>query len=344
MLSWTRLAILHLYLFLSVIHLSAQSTSIPAFVYHRFGDDRFPSTNIKLQQFEAHLKYLKENDYEVLTLSQALERLRKRNKFPKSAVLTVDDGYLTFYQNAMPLLKKYGFTATLFVNTETVGGADFMDWSQLQEVKEAGIEIGNHSNNHAYFLNGNQAAFESDLELSETEFSTHLNEVPKVYAYPYGEWNIEMATHLEKKGYLGVVAQNSGILYKEAPQYHLPRFPMSESYAKLEDFVSKLKTLPLRVLKYEPISTGYMGTVTKPRINMEFQENNLNLEQLQCFVQGADCKKSIQIVKDGLVKLNVRPDRDLNRRRTLFTITVPDKEGKWHWFSYLWVIPSIAEN
>jgi len=344
MLSSTRPTIFFLLLFLSISHLQAQSTSIPAFVYHRFGDDRFPSTNITLEQFEAHLKYLKENDYQVITLSDALERLKKRNKFPKTAVLTVDDGYLTFYQNAMPLLKKYGFTATLFVNTETVGGTDFMDWSQLHEVQEAGIEIGNHSNNHAYFLNGNQVEFENDLELSETEFSTHLNEIPKVYAYPYGEWNIEMATHLEEKGYLGAVAQNSGILYKEAPQFHLPRFPMSESYARLEDFVSKLKTLPLRVLKYEPVSSGYMGTENKPRINIDFEEGNLKLEQLQCFVQGADCKKSIQIVKDGLVKLNVRPDRDLTRRRTLFTITVPDKEGKWHWFSYLWVIPPIAEN
>ncbi|WP_420386409.1 polysaccharide deacetylase family protein [Roseivirga sp.] len=339
---WTR-SLTCLTLLLIAATLTAQESSISTFVYHRFGDDRFPSTNIKLEQFEAHLKYLKENDYQVVTLSEALKRLQKRKRFPKTAVLTVDDGYLTFYQNAIPLLQQYGFTATVFVNTETVGGSDFMDWKQLQEVQELGIEIGNHSHSHAYFLNTSQEEFESDLELSETEFSTHLGRVPVVYAYPYGEWNPEMAAHLEAKGYLGAVAQNSGILYKEAPQFHLPRFPMSETYARLEDFVSKLKTLPLRVEKYEPVSSGYMGSTEKPRVNLEFKESNLKLEQLQCFIQGADCQKSIQIVKDGQVKLNVRPDRDLKRRRTLFTITVPDADGHWHWFSYLWVIPSIEE-
>lgn len=323
--------------------LTAQTNSIATFVYHRFGDDRFPSTNIKLEQFEAHLKYLKQNEYQVITLSEALQRLKKKNNFPKTAVLTVDDGYKTFYKNAIPLLKKYGFTATLFVNTETVGGSDYMDWNQIKEAEKAGIEIGNHSHSHAYFLSGTHQQFIDDLNLSESQFEANLGKKPLLYAYPYGEWNIQMANHLESKGYLGGIAQNSGILYAEAPQFQLPRFPMSEAYAKLEDFVGKLKALPIRVTKYEPISRGYMGSESQPRLNMEFDESNLRLDQMQCFIQGADCKKSIQVVRDGLVKLNVRPDRDLKRRRTLFTITVPDKEGKWHWFSFLWVIPSIKE-
>jgi len=323
--------------------LLAQTSSIATFVYHRFGDDRFPSTNIKLAQFEAHLKYLKDNDYQVITLSEAIERVKKRNRFPKTAVLTVDDGYKTFYKNAIPLLKKYGFTATLFVNTETVGGSDYMDWNEIKEVEQAGIEIGNHSHSHAYFLNGNHNQFLEDLKTSEAQFEANLGEKPILFAYPYGEWNIEMAEHLKNEGYLGAAAQNSGLLYKEIPVFNLPRFPMSEAYAKLEDFVGKLKALPIEVTKYEPISSGYMGSESLPRLNMEFQESNLRLDQLQCFIQGAECKKSMQVVKDGVVKLNVRPDRDLKRRRTLFTITVPDTDGKWHWFSCLWVIPSIKE-
>ena len=342
--SRTRLTLLFLLFVFQSFLAFAQESSISTFVYHRFGDDRFPSTNIKLEQFEAHLKYLKDNDYEVLTLSEGLKRLKNRNRFPKTAILTIDDGYKSFYENAIPLLKKYGFPATLFVNTETIGAGDFMDWPELKVAQEAGVEIGNHSHNHAYFLNHVISEFEADLITSELAFEANLGKIPTVFAYPYGEWSPQMAELLQRKGYIGAVAQNSGILYKEAPQFHLPRFPMSEAYAKLEDFVTKLKTLPLRVTKYEPISTGYLGTETKPRVNLEFQENNLKLDQLQCFVQGADCKKSIQVVKDGLVKLSIRPDRDLNRRRTLMTITVPDREGKWHWFSYLWVIPSIPEN
>lgn len=337
MLSKTRRTLL-LFLFTSAFTLSAQVSSISTFVYHRFGDDRFPSTNIKLEQFEAHLNYLKDNGYEVVTLSEALKRL-DRNSFAKTAVLTVDDGYKTFFENGLPLLKKYGFTATLFVNTETIGGSDYMDWEQIKSAQKAGIEIGNHSHSHAYFLNGSQQEFEDDLATSEELFTDNLGQKPHVYAYPYGEWNMEMAEALESKGYEGAVAQNSGVLYQAAPRFHLPRFPMSETYAKLEDFVSKLKTLPLRISESEANAINE----AKPSINLEFQQENLKIDQLQCFVQGANCQKSIQVAEDGRVKLNVAPDKALKRRRTLFTITVPDNDGKWHWFSYLWVIPSIKE-
>lgn len=88
-----------------------QENSISCFVYHRFGDDRYPSTNITLPQFETHLKYLQETDYQTLTLSEALSLMERKNKFPKAAVLTIDDDFSSVYQNAPPLLKKYGFTA-----------------------------------------------------------------------------------------------------------------------------------------------------------------------------------------------------------------------------------------
>ncbi|HEY9117034.1 MAG TPA: polysaccharide deacetylase family protein [Roseivirga sp.] len=316
----------------------AQESSINAFVYHRFGDDRFPSTNIKLEQFEAHLKYLKDNDFEVIILSKALERLNQ-SSYPKTAVLTVDDGYKTFFENALPLLKQYGFSATLFVNTETVGTSDFMSWDELKSAENAGIEIGNHSHAHPYFLNKGSVSFQEDLATSEAIFKEHLGKIPKVYAFPYGEWNDEMANQLQDKGYLGAVAQNSGVMYAGSSLFHLPRFPMSEAYADLDGFVNKLKTLPLKITKMEESAIKEAN----PSINLEFQQKNLKIDQLQCFVQGAECQKSLQLAAEGIVKLNVRPDRDLKRRRTLFTITVPDNNGKWHWFSYSWVIPSINE-
>ena len=137
--------------FFIAVELTAQS--VPVFVYHRFGDDRYPATNISLDVFEAHLAYLAENDFSALTLSDALSKMDAGNLPEKPVVLTVDDGYLTFYENAMPLLKKYDMPATLFVNTAYVGGGDFMNWKQLEEARKAGVEIGNHSHNHPHFLN-----------------------------------------------------------------------------------------------------------------------------------------------------------------------------------------------
>src|SRR5690606_10790893 len=100
---------------------------VVCFVYHRFGDDRFPSTNISLQDFEAHLAYLKENEYQVLSFSDAIAYLHSDAPVKKTAVITIDDGYKSFYNHALPLLTRFNIPATLFINTETVGGNDYMD-------------------------------------------------------------------------------------------------------------------------------------------------------------------------------------------------------------------------
>ena len=116
-----------------------QQANTSAFVYHRFGDDRYPSTNIDLDKFEAQLKYLRDNGYRVLTLSEAMSSLNSQSRAAKVAVISIDDAYNSFYANGWPLLKKYGFPATLYVNTETVGAGDFLGWQEIREVKEAGI-------------------------------------------------------------------------------------------------------------------------------------------------------------------------------------------------------------
>ncbi|NCB43338.1 MAG: chitin deacetylase, partial [Clostridia bacterium] len=97
----------------STIALEAQSFDIPVFAYHRFGDSRYPSTNITLSVFESQLQYLADNHYTGLTLGAAVAKWKAGKALPdKAAILTIDDGYLSFYENGWPLLKKYGFSAT----------------------------------------------------------------------------------------------------------------------------------------------------------------------------------------------------------------------------------------
>ena len=105
----------------------------------------FPS-----QIFEQQMKYLKENGYRVITLSQLYGFLQYQHAVPKnSVVITLDDGYRSVYDTAYPILKKYGFTATLFVYTDFVGmGKSAMTWDQLRDMKADGFEIGSHSLSH----------------------------------------------------------------------------------------------------------------------------------------------------------------------------------------------------
>ena len=321
---------------------------VVSLVYHRFGDDRFPSTNISLSTFEEHLKYLKQAGFESVTFSKAIQKLNSDSITSKIVAITIDDGYSTFYKNGLPLLKKYGFKATLFVNTSTIGGADYMTWEEIKSAQDQGIEIGNHSDTHPYFLDVSARTrlsfFKQEVERCQTLMMEKLGKKPKVFAYPYGEVDSGMKSILKEMGFIGAAAQNSGIIHAQSDFFQTPRFPMSESFGGISQFKEKVEMKALEVISAEAVSTGYNGSIDKPRINLEFKEEGLFLESMQCFVQGSKCSKSIQIQRDGLVKMALRPQTSLTARRTLFTITIPDNKGNWHWYSYLWVIPKTEND
>lgn len=326
---------------------SAALKIVPTFVYHRFGDDRYPSTNISNDAFEAHLKHLKENGYSSLTFSESIDYLQSRKKSRKVVCLTIDDGYKSFIENGLPLLKSYGFTATVFINTATVGSPDYLDWEQLKTLQEAGIEIGNHSDSHAYFLSDtldtDRQEFGADLIKSQALMESKLGTVPTAFAFPYGEFDEQMKIVAKSMGFKGAAGQSSGVHNASGDFYQVPRFPMSARYAQLGSFIEKLGMLPLVVDEVKVISTGYSGTKDNPRIIFKFKESDLRVEQLQCFVQGKRCSKSLRVLKDQVVQLSVKSKQDLTSRRSLYTITVPDRDGKWHWYSYTWIIPAIKD-
>lgn len=317
--------------------IAAGERSFVCMVYHRFGDDRYPSTNISIPAFRVHLQYLKSNNFDVMTLSEAVKYLQNAGENNKVAVITVDDGYTSFITGALPLLKEFGFPATLFVNTETVGSGSYLNWDQLRLVKEAGIEIGNHSHSHPYFLNLPQfeqtKIFRKELVKAQTLLKEHLDVVPVVFAYPYGEYSLEMKDVVNEMGFLGAAAQNSGVMHNKGDYYAIPRFPMADAYAAVEDFAEKLNMKPLQVQE-DPVSV-VVGTKDPPVLKLTFKSDSLAHERLQCFVQGGAC--SLKILKKEPLQIHVQSTTPLSRRRTLYTITVPSKNGGWHWYSHLWV-------
>ncbi|WP_268124447.1 polysaccharide deacetylase family protein [Roseivirga pacifica] len=310
----------------------AFQNGINTFVYHRFGDDRFPSTNIATAAFEAHLKHLKTEGYKLVTASEA-KALLAQEIDSKLAAITIDDGYKSFFKNGLPLLQKYGFTATLYINTETVGSADYMSWEEIKAAEKAGIEIGNHSHSHAYFLNKSNPpeAFETDLEHSIDLFKKHLGHSPKTFAFPYGEWQSEFTAILKSHDIQLAFAQNSGVAGKQSNLLALPRFPMNEHYGDLKDFKSKLSMKPLVASNLKTNTDS-----SSPEISFQLEANSIQTSQLQCFIQGNEC----ELTQSGN-NVTAKGKKALTARRTLFTFTAPDANGNWHWFSYLWIMPEV---
>lgn len=319
---------------------------INCFVYHRFGDDRYPSTNISLESFENHLRFLKENEYNVLTLKEAVRLLLgDENIPPKTVVLTVDDGYKSFITGGMPLLSKYGFKATVFINTIQVGYPDFLSWEEIQFLVGEGIEIGNHSHSHDYFANyqGSELieSFNNDLEISQELFVSNLGFAPEVYSYPYGEYTNKIKAELNKFGIKAAVGQNSGVISTISDIYALPRFPMTGNSSNLEKFIQKvnMRALPVKPVQvYDPI----VRNSNPPELIVQLLNPELiQTANLQCFVGGKrECQMSYNMEKS---LITVQSINTLVSRRTLYTITAPSakQSNVWYWYSWLWVIPEI---
>ena len=319
-----------------------EKKEVVTFVYHRFGDNRYPSTNISIKDFEAHLKYLKENEFKVYHFGQSIDYLQNPNieYSPKVACLTVDDGYQTFFTNALPLLQKYGFTATVFINSESVGGGSFMGWNQLKEIHELGMEIGNHSHSHAYFLNEQKdqqiEKFKQDVSKCQNNIEQRLGFKPEFFAYPYGEFNLEMKVVLKNLGFKSAAAQNSGVMYAD-DLFAMPRFPMAGPYTKLSAFIEKANMKALRV-KSKSNYSYLLTDENPPSLQFEMLSDSVDISRANCFISGG-CK-----LETDSLRITITADASLKSRRTLYKVTAPSKDGKnWYWFSHLWINTEVEE-
>jgi peptidoglycan/xylan/chitin deacetylase (PgdA/CDA1 family) len=326
-------------------NLTGNEKEVVCFIYHRFGDSRYPTTNVSVKDFELHLRYLLENDFQILTFSQAIAYLKSDQTSRKTAVITIDDGYKSFFVNAFPLLKQYNIPATLFINTKTVGGGDYMKWEDLKEVVRHKIEIGNHTHSHDYFLNlpasSRYITFKDEIALSQSIIKRHLELQPIVFSYPYGEFDIEMKEIVRQAGFVGAAAQNSGVMVSGSDIFQCPRFPMSESYSSRKQFAEKAAMHSLRVKDQSPESF-LLSETNPPPLTVTLTQRDLNLKELRCFVQGGECEIGVLETSDKGTTLFLRAQKPLStRRRTLYTLTVRDEDGQWYWFSHLWINPGI---
>lgn len=193
---------------------------VPILCYHRFADCCDSALCIPTDVFERQMRYLKDNGYRTITPEQLLAFLEYRQPLPRrSVMITVDDGYSSFYTVAYPILKKYGFTATLFIYTDFVGvSRSALSWRQLQALKADGFTIGSHTVMHSDLSkrgeNEDEAAYLSRLrrEIFESKavIDQRLNQDTFFFAYPYGRADATAMAMVRQAGYKMAVTVNRG--------------------------------------------------------------------------------------------------------------------------------------
>ncbi len=323
---------------------SYEISSAVVFMYHRFGDERYPSTNIKLEQFEQHLEYIEKNGFNIWPLSKVVRYIQEGKKLPlKTVVLTIDDAYITTYTNAYPRLKAKKFPFTVFISTNAVDSTskNYMNWEQMREMGKNGAEFANHSLSHAYLLiektetlkgwkNRVKMEIKGAQERLYEELGNSTNKNPKLFSYPFGEYDKNITKFLKGLGYVGIT-QTSGVVSSDSDLMALPRFAMAEAYADIEDFILKINTLPLPVESISP-SEPVISSNNPPLLNIKLKRV---VNNIQCYIANGD---KIDIEWISKTELKIQAKVPLIAPRDRYTCTAPAKEGRWYWHSNLWII------
>ncbi|MDX1453952.1 MAG: polysaccharide deacetylase family protein [Gammaproteobacteria bacterium] len=331
---------------LVVLFLAAPAQAGVVFMYHRFGESEYPSTNIRMEQFERQLEYLAENGYEVWPLPRLAAALEAGENIPDRVVaLTIDDAYASVHGKAWPLLRRYDFPFTVFVSTDMVdsGASDYMSWQQLRELHAAGVTLANHTATHDYLVRRKDAESEtawlrrvsSDIGKAQRRLQEELgkeaNESPRLFAWPYGEYSLALKDRVEKMGYLAF-GQHSGAVYPGADLQALPRFPVNERYGELDDFSLKAGTRGFPVQTVSPVDPVRNDAVA-PELRIRFGNSDARLGEMVCYF-GSERIEPEQVSPGEFV---VQAGGDLPMGRSRYNCTAPGPDGRYYWYSHLWI-------
>ncbi|AGK95298.1 polysaccharide deacetylase family protein [Clostridium pasteurianum] len=196
---------------------------IPVLMYHSIADNSMvtdtASKSIILppEAFKQQMQYLKDNGYTTLTLDELYNFLKNGKPVPeKSVVLTFDDAYEDNYTNAYPILKEFGFRATIFVIT---GGTDkigaYLTSAQLKEMDANGIDIQSHTVNHEELDKLSLKEQQETLVQSKQFLEKLLNKKVDYIAYPYGKYNNFTEQAAQNAGYTMAFTINNGWANKD---------------------------------------------------------------------------------------------------------------------------------
>ncbi len=208
-------------------------------MYHMFGGVREGQMRryaCAERDFERQMSLLSAGGYAVLNLEDVCEFIAGRPPFPeRSTAITMDDGFMDNYEIAAPILKRHGFSSTMFVVPGLVGktnewmrGKDdaprrLMGWKEIREIADHGIRIGSHTLSHADLTKLGPMDLEREVSNSKKEIEDRIGRPVSTFAYPFGLFNERVKEAVERAGYRAACTTNSGFNGPGEDRYALRR-------------------------------------------------------------------------------------------------------------------------
>tara|TARA_B100001029_G_scaffold177392_1_gene182014 strand:- start:991 stop:1998 length:1008 start_codon:yes stop_codon:yes gene_type:complete len=272
----------------------SDDTGTVSIMYHRFNESKYPSTNINMEIFKKQINLIKNENIDFINPKDFADNF-KIKKTKKNILLTIDDAFSSFYENAWPYLKKEKIPFILFVSTQPVGKYGYMSWEQIKEIeKEDFAFIGNHSHSHEYLINYSFNDFKNDIDNSIKIFNEKINYNPIFFSYPFGEYSLKQKKYIESK-FKYAFGQHSGVIDLNKDSYELPRFPINEKYGDLKRFKFIANLSPLEYKNLIPEDKYIINNENPPITIVEFFDEQKNLDNINCFSDEGDGWKKSQI-------------------------------------------------
>lgn len=202
---------------------------VPILMYHSISNDQATANlsglRVTKDNFDVQMKYLKDNGYYTLSMDEVNDFITKNKPIPeKSVALTFDDGYKDNYTNVYPVLKQYGFKATIFVIAGNIDkDSDYLTSAQLKEMQSNGVDI--ESGTYENLRLGNLTAAEQlkSFQDSKQTLESILNKKVNYISYPFGSYNANTLDAANKTGYLLGLSRDGKWSYKADGIYKLSR-------------------------------------------------------------------------------------------------------------------------
>lgn len=307
-------------------------------MYHRFDEKKYPSTNIEMDVFKEQLEII-ENENIKFIHPKNFEKSLTQDKNSRKILLTIDDGLLSFYNNAWPILKEKNIPFILFVSTREVGAFNYMNWDQIIELHNSdNVEIGNHSHSHEYLVEESADFIKDDILKSIKIFEEKLGKNSIFFSYPFGEYSKDFKKIIKNLGFQYAFGQHSGVIDETKDFWELPRFPINEKYGEIKRFNTLMKTLPLKYKSILPEDKYLVQSKNPPKIKIEFYENIKNLSLINCFSnEGNKWRNSKIDFKDTNI-LEIDISEKFVGERGRVNCSLKEDAGFWRWLGIQYVI------
>ena len=308
-------------------------------MYHRFGEDGLPSTNVRIAQFEEHIRTLTSGPYTVLPVDEIVQALRAGRELPDRTIgITIDDAYRSVYTEAFPRLKAAGLPFTLFVATDAVdqGLPDFLTWDQIRTMRDAGNGIGAHSASHLHMTEADATTNRVEMTRSLKRLKEELGAAPTLFAYPYGEASIAVWNLVSEFGFTTAFGQHSGAAHATSPPLYLPRFALNETYSDLENFTLRINARALPVADMTPVDPELRGR-NPPLAGFTVGASIPSLDGLACYHSQFG---AIDFERLGTHRVEIRFPAPLAPGRTRLNCTKPAGQGRWYWYGTQFYVPA----